>query len=181
MRRSELAPTFQAFLALKNQVLAFRGRPNQEVVDQREQLWSLAEQLRQEIDLFSGEEQEQIRSVTHQALFPTPLLRSFYRRSRSHSISRSVGGSNVSSIGSASFLSADVSASMSNTEEKDSLAALMEERLAIEEEMEEERRKMEEMEREKRKWGEKRENKSLLHHKVIGTRALLALKWLVWR
>ena len=135
MRRSELAPTFQAFLALKGQVLSFRGRPNQEVVDQREQLWSLAEQLRSEIDLFGEEEKEQILSVTHQALFPTPLLRSFYRRSRSHSTSRSVGGSNVSSIGSASFLSADVSASMSNTEGKESLAALMGEKLAMEEEI----------------------------------------------
>ena len=133
MRRSELAPTFQAFLALKEQVLSFRGRPNQEVVNQREQLWTLAEQLRSEIELFSEQEQQQILSVTQQVLFPTPLLRSFYRRSRSHSTSRSVGGSNVSSIGSASFLSADVSASMSDAEGKDSLAALLEEKLAMEE------------------------------------------------
>ena len=167
MRRSELAPTFQAFLALKGQVLSFRGRPNQEVVDQREQLWSLAKQLRSEIDLFGEEEKEQILSVTQQALFPTPLLRSFYRRSRSHSISRSVGGSNASSVGSASFLSADVSASMSNTEEKESLAALMEAKLMMEEEaeeearkMEEERRKMEEMERAQRK--KERERKRAL-------------------
>ena len=152
MRRSELAPTFQAFLALKDQVGSFRGRPGQEANDQREQLWSLAEQLRAEINLFNNEEKQQILAVTHQVVFPTPLLRSFHRRSRSRSTSRSVRGSNVSSIGSASFLSMDVSASMSHSEQRgDALAALMEEKLAMEEEMEEERRKMEELERAQRK------------------------------
>ena len=162
MRRSELAPTFQAFLALKDQVGSFRGRPGQEVNDQREQLWSLAEQLRAEIDLFNNEEKQQILAVTHQVVFPTPLLRSFHRRSRSHSISRSVGGgSNPSSVASASFLSADVSVTMSHTEDRgESLAALMEAKLAMEEEMEE-------MQREQRK--KERDNKRALIAKAAAS------------
>ena len=144
MRRSEATQAYQAFLSLRDQVLAFRGRIDQSIINQREQLWSLCEQLRENIEVFNEEEKEQILSINKKVLFPTPLLRNFRRQSRS----RSVG--DVSSVGSASFLSAD----MSNTD-GESLATLMEAKLAMEEEMEkierEQRRKMEDLEAERRK------------------------------
>ena len=43
-----------------------------------------------------------------------------------------------------------------------------------------EKRKAERMGERKCEKGKMRRNKSLPHHKVIGTRAMLALKWLVW-
>ena len=124
MRRSEATQAYQAFLSLRDQVLAFRGRIDQSIINQREQLWSLCEQLRENIEVFNEEEKAQILSINKKVLFPTPLLRTFRRQSRS------VG--DVSSVGSASFLSAD----MSNVD-GDLLATLMEAKLAMEEEMEE--------------------------------------------
>ena len=142
MRRSEATQAYEEFLRLKAQVLEEGGRISRGGIEARERLWNLVERLKENIEVFSAEEKEEIISVTNKVVFPTPQLRGFHRRSRSGSLGRS----HISSVASASFLSAD----MSNTE-GDSLASLMEAKLAMEEEMEEmqaeQKRKVEELER----------------------------------
>ena len=146
MRRSEASQAYEEFLRLKAQVLEEGGRLSRGGIEERERLWTLVERLKEDIEVFNAQEKEEILSVSKKVVFPTPLLRSFHRRSRSESLGRS----HVSSVASASFLSAD----MSNTD-GNSLASLIEAKLVMEEEMEEmereQRRKTEEMEAARRK------------------------------
>ena len=147
MRRSEASQAYEEFLCLKAQVVEEGGRISRGGIEARERLWTLVEHLKENIEVFNEQEKEEILSVSKKVVFPTPLLRSHHR---SRSRSESVGRSRDSSVASASFLSAD----MSNVE-GDSLATLMEAKLAMEEEMEEmqaeQKRKVEEMERAQRK------------------------------
>ena len=128
MRRSEANQAYQEFLRLKAQVVEEGGRISREGVETRERLWILVERLKEDIEVFDDEEKEEINSITKSVIFPTPQLRGLHRRSRSESLGRS----HLSSVASASFLSAD----MSNVE-GDPLASLMEAKLRMEEELEE--------------------------------------------
>ena len=130
MRRSEATQAYQEFLRLKAQVLEGGERLSRGGIEEREHLWTLVERLKEDIEVFNAQEKEEILSVSEKVIFRTPLLRNQHRRNRSRS--ESLGRSHLSSVTSASFLSAD----MSNTD-GDSLASLMEAKLAMEEEMEE--------------------------------------------
>ena len=82
MRRSEASQAYEEFLRLKAQVLEEGGRISREGIEARERLWTIVERLKEDIEVFSAEEKEEILSVSKKVVFPTPQLRGLHRRSR---------------------------------------------------------------------------------------------------
>ena len=65
MRRSEANQAFEEFRRLKAQVVEEGGHISRGGIEARERLWNLVERLREDIEVFSAEEKEEILSISN--------------------------------------------------------------------------------------------------------------------